>query len=203
MSTFSLDRLRDDPDFSAIFGKRKEAVRQNKTDLLEAAKEFSDKYRDEINAGTKKRQLMLESGRKQGLSEEKIFENTSIFIPNDKTPILNMLFFLLREHGDLSANVTVLREAKHLERNHAELREELNRLHGSEMLNEVIAMAEALPNAKGFVYGKVGTEGFNVLKKLKSMASSKNEQEAFVAYRKCRELCERLGVEFDKVPTNN
>ena len=85
---------------------------------------------------------------------------------------------------------------------HVELREELEKLHGSE-LHEVVAMAEALPNAKGFIYGKVGSEGFNVLKKLKTMASSKNEAEAFVAYRKCREICERIGVDFDKVPINN
>ncbi len=201
-TTFSLDVLRSDPDFAALFGKRKDEVKQNKADLLEAAHRFQSKYASEIDDGTKKRQLLLEAGKSKGLSEEETFRDNQLFIPTKTTPILNMLFFLLREQGDLSANITVLREAKHLGIDHAELREELEKLHGSE-LHEVVAMAEALPNAKGFVYGKVGTEGFNVLKKLKTLASSKNEAEAFVAFRKGREIAERIGVEWDKIPINN
>ena len=201
-TTFSLDVLRSDPDFAALFGKRKDEVKQNKADLLEAAHRFQSKYASEIDDGTKKRQLLLEAGKSKGLSEEETFRDNQLFIPTKNTPILNMRFFLLREQGDLSANITVLREAKHLGVDHAELREELEKLHGSE-LHEVVAMAEALPNAKGFVYGKVGTEGFSVLKKLKTLASSKNEAEAFIAYRKAREICERVGIDFDKVPINN
>ena len=202
MATFSLDVLRSDPDFASLFGKRKDEVKQNKASLLEAATHFQSKYASEIDDGTRKRQLLLEAGKSKGLSEEETFRDNQIFIPTKTTPILNMLYFLLREQGDLSANITVLREAKHLGVDHAELREELEKLHGSE-LHEVVAMAEALPNAKGFIYGKVGSEGFNVLKKLKTMASSKNEAEAFVAYRKAREICERIGVDFDKIPVNN
>jgi hypothetical protein len=202
MSSFSLDVLRADPDFASLFGKRKDEVKQNKANLLEAASHFQSKYASEIEDGTKTRQLLLEAGKSKGLSEEETFRDNQIFIPTMNTPILNMLFFLLREQGDLSANVTVLREAKYLGKDHEELREELDALHGSE-LHEVVAMAEALPNAKGFIYGKVGSEGFNVLKKLKTLASSKNEAEAFVAYRKARQICEKIGVDFDKVPINN
>lgn len=202
MTAFSLDVLRADPDFASLFGKRKDEVKQNKANLLEAANQFQTKYASEIEDGTRKRQLLLEAGKSKGLNEEETFRNNQIFIPTKTTPILNMLYFLLREQGDLSANVTVLREAQHLGLSHAALREELERLHGSE-LHEVVAMAEALPNAKGFIYGKVGSEGFNILKKLKTLASSKNEAEAFIAYRKAREICERIGVDFDKVPTNN
>lgn len=202
MTAFSLDTLRNDPDFASLFGKRKSEIKNHQVNLRESAKEFQSRYSHEIEQGTKKRQLLLAEGKKRGLSEEDTFKDNQIFIPTKDTPILNMLYFLLCERGDLSANITVLREAKHLGKEYSELREELENLHGSE-LHEVVAMAEALPNAKGFIYGKVGSEGFSVLKKLKSLASSKNEAEAFVAYRKCREICERIGVDFDKVPINN
>ena len=69
---------------------------------MEAANSYQEKYSDEIEAGTKKRQFLLEEGKSKGigaglpdqLAEAKIFENNSIFIPTKQTPILNYLFFL-------------------------------------------------------------------------------------------------------------
>lgn len=202
ITTFHLDKIRDNPDFATFFGKKKDETKKYQVNLRESAQEFQSKYAAEIESGTRKRQLLLAEGKKRGLNEEETFKDNQIFIPTSNTPILNMLYFLLCERGDLSANITVLREAKDLGREFGELRDELEGLHGSE-LHECIAMAESLPNAKGFIYGKIGNEGFNVLKKLKSLTSSKNEKEAFVAFKKCKELCERIGVDFDKIPTNN
>jgi hypothetical protein len=41
---------------------------------------------------------------------------------------------------------------------------------------------------------------FQKLKKLKALAKSDNEEEAFLAFRKCMELCKKFNLEFDKLP---
>ena len=100
---FSLEKLRDDPDFIKLFEKKATDIKKNKHDLVEAARTYQTKYSSEIEAGTKKRQLLLAEGRANGigeglpseLAEAKIFENNSIFIPTRNTPILNYLFFLI------------------------------------------------------------------------------------------------------------
>ena len=40
------------------------------------------------------------------------------------------------------------------------------------------------------------------IKKLKALSQSPNEKEAFLAYRKCLELCKKYDLEFDKIPCN-
>ena len=51
-----------------------------------------------------------------------------------------------------------------------------------------------------FIYGNITHSDFKKLKKLKALSHSQNEKESFLAYRKCLELCDRFGLDFDKIP---
>ena len=46
------------------------------------------------------------------------------------------------------------------------------------------------------------TMSYSTLKKLKTMAMSENEKEAFVAFRKGREMAQKYGLDWDKIPYN-
>ena len=51
-----------------------------------------------------------------------------------------------------------------------------------------------------YIYGNLTVADFKKVKKLKALSKSTNENEAFLAYRKCIELCKKYGLEFDKIP---
>ena len=53
-----------------------------------------------------------------------------------------------------------------------------------------------------FIYGSLTTSEFKRIKKLKALSQSPNEEEAFLAYRKCLQLCKKYHLEFDKIPCN-
>lgn len=198
---FSLDTLRDNPDFAALFCKKTVEVKKNKADLLEAANQYQQKYSAEIEAGTRKRQLMLAEGERKGLKEEEIFKDNQLFIPTAQTPILNYLFFLLREHGDQLSSIKVLREIQHSDADLEVLREEFEKKYGLAMHDGVQAV-ETLPNVVKLAYGAVTDDTMAVLKKLKTLSMSDNEKEAFVAFRKGRELAAKCNIDWDRVPFN-
>ena len=56
-----------------------------------------DRYKDEVIEGTKKRQLLISEGASRGLSEEESLRANNRFIPTIYTPIMNLLYFMLRE----------------------------------------------------------------------------------------------------------
>jgi len=89
--------MRDDPDFGKRLTKKVEEVKKNKEDLLTAADEYASKYREEIIEGTELRAKLLTEGTSKGLSEDQIMATYGKFVPTVYTPILNMLYFLLRE----------------------------------------------------------------------------------------------------------
>jgi hypothetical protein len=185
-SSFSLDTIRNNPDFAALFAKKAEVVKKNKASLLEAAKSYQSKYQNEIQAGTEKRKLLLAEGKSKGLSEEETFVNNKLFIPTAQTPILNYLYFLLREVEDPSEALKVLRE------------------HEDEVHEEVKSTKynKELENMVSFIYKGIGDDTFSTIKKLKTMSMSDNDKEAFVAFRKGRELCQKYNLEWDKIPIN-
>ena len=185
-NSFTLDTIRNNPDFAALFAKKAEVVRKNKANLLEAAKSYQSKYQSEILEGTEKRKLLLAEGKSKGLSEEQTFVNNKLFIPTAQTPILNYLYFLLREVEDPSEALKVLRE--HEEEVHEEVK---SSKHNKELENMV-----------SFIYKGIGDDTFSTVKKLKTMSMSENEKEAFVAFRKCKDLCNRFHLDFDKIPYN-
>ena len=199
---FSIDKLRDDPDFAALFAKKAVAIKQNKADLVEAAKSYQTKYKTQIEEGTRKRQLMLSEGKARGLKEDDIFRDNQLFIPTQQTPILNYLYFLLCEHGDMAANIKVLRAANHMDSEYGLLKEELEKKHGAEVHKDHDAEKQGTPNMVSFIYKNIGDDTFSTIKKLKTLSMSENEAEAFVAYRKCMELCRKYNLEFSQIPIN-
>lgn len=197
---FSLSKLKDDPDFLGLFAQKAAEIKQTKTNLVEAAKSYQDKYSDEIERGTQKRQLMLKEGTAKGLSEDEIFKDNSLFIPTKQTPILNYLFFLLRETKLEDIDIRVLRNAADSDKDFRLLKEEYEKKYGAQLHEE---HKNAIPNMVSFVYANIPDDMFATIKKLKTLSQSSNEQEAFQAYRKCLELCKKYNLEFDKVPTNS
>lgn len=174
-------------------------VKQNKANLLERANEYQQKYSDEIEKGTLQRALLLEDGKRKGLKEEEIFRGNQIFIPTKQTPILNFLYFMLRDSGEYGDGVTILRENKDLDKDFKELEKEYNDKYGQEVHEKVAD--DNLKDSKEFLYGNVGMEEFATLKKLKRLSKSDNENEAFLAYSKAMKLCKELGLDFDKIPS--
>lgn len=188
--SFSLETLRGNPDFAALFAKKAEVIRTDKSNLLNAAKEYQAKYSQEIREGTEKKKLLLAEGAKKGLREEDIFKDYTVFIPNDRTPILNYLYFLLRENDYSPANSKVICEQYEKE-------------YGHQIDTETATKtAPNLPNMVSYIYCNIGDDTFATIKKLKTLAASGNEAEGFAAYRKCIELCKKYNLEFDKIPTN-
>lgn len=101
MSSLSLiSIMREDPDFGKRITKKVQEIKQDKENLVNIADEYGHKYQQEILEGTKKRQLLLESGAARGLSETEAMAEFGKFVPTVYTPILNFLFFMLRETED-------------------------------------------------------------------------------------------------------
>ena len=52
-TSFSLEKLKDDPDFAKLFAKKATEVKKNKEDLVEAAQSYQGKYKSiDIGDGT-------------------------------------------------------------------------------------------------------------------------------------------------------
>lgn len=194
-----LDSIFESPVEKERIIKKIAEVKQNKASLLTKANEYQQKYADEIEKGTLQRALLLEDGKRKGLKEEDIFKGNEIFIPTKETPILNFLYFMLRDSGEYGDGVTILRENKDLDKDFKELEKEYNDKYGQEVHEKVAD--DNLKDSKEFLYGNVGMEEFATLKKLKRLSKSDNENEAFLAYSKAMKLCKELGLDFDKIPS--
>jgi hypothetical protein len=92
-----LSIMREDPEFGKRISKKVQEIKQDKEHLLSAADEYGAKYQEEILEGTKKRALLLQEGSARGLSENEIAQEYGKFIPTVYTPLLNFLYFMLRE----------------------------------------------------------------------------------------------------------
>ena len=188
--------MRDDSFIKRMEDKKKE-VKKHIDDLSTAAKKYSKKYEDIVEQGTKEKQLLLEDGHTRGLKDEDILGKLTKFIPAKDTPILNMLYFLLNEYKNQESAVQFLREQKDLGKNYELLRESMDKEYGH--LTEADAK-EVIPDLLGFVYDNVTLDIFNTIKKLKALSNSPVESEAFRAYTKCKELCKRYNLDFDRIP---
>lgn len=186
---FSLAILQQDPDFAALFEKKTKAVEQDKKNLVSAARSYTERFQKEINEGTLKKQLMLEEGKRQGKTEAEIFKDNQVFIPSNDTPIMNFLFFIDKETEEVDRSLNLLREQYNKEYGHLE--------HEYTQSKEVI---KETPEMTAFIYGNMTHETFVKIKKLKSLSQSDNENEAAAAFIKCRELCKKYGLEYDKIP---
>lgn len=98
MSNLSLiSIMRDDPDFGRRLQKKTQEIKEDKEHILAAADEYSQRYTQEIVEGTELRAKLLTEGSAKGLSEKEIMASYGKFVPTVYTPILNMLYFMLRE----------------------------------------------------------------------------------------------------------
>jgi hypothetical protein len=93
--------MRDDPDFGKRISKKVQEIKHDKENLLQVADEYGQKYQQEIIDGTKKRQRLLENGASRGLTEAEVMGEYGRFVPTVYTPILNFLYFMLRETEDV------------------------------------------------------------------------------------------------------
>jgi hypothetical protein len=199
--------LREDPDFAGALAKKKEAVKKDKQNLLQAAETYTQKYEEEIAEGTKLRQKLLTEGQSQGLSEEEIFRGSNKFIPTVYTPILNFLYFMFRDEArDEQARIRELTQQYIKEYGYENVMKVLEEgVDDSKdvTLEDILSNDTNTPDEmEKFVYGNLTNDEFKRIKKLKALSHSPNEKEAFLAYRKANEMCKKYGLEFEKIPCN-
>lgn len=184
--------LRNDPDFSKRLAHVKKEVEKDIITIKNASEEYSNRYKEEVLEGTKKMQKLLSEGESMGLTEEEVISQYGKFCPTVRTPILNMLFFILRESEEIDRDLYQRRNLAHQNKKYIGFEEEKS----LETMKEPDDMFCVL-------YGnRVTMDTFNKLKKLKTLTLSKNIEESTLAFQKCRELCERHNIDYEKVPMN-
>ena len=196
--------MRDDPDYARQLQKRIAEVKQDKSNLLSAAEKIAQQHAAEIEEGTKKKQLLLSEGEERGLKEEDVMKVYGRFLPTRHTPILNLLYFILKEEAPPA--FAELRKEFFEKFGHEYdglSKEELEEKYGREEHTEPVdENVEEPPTMETFIYGNLTHDMFKKIKKLKALSRGSTEQEAFLAYRACLKLCEKYGLEFDKIPCN-
>lgn len=180
-------KILDDP--SSLFdGERLKKIatllKKDKNTVLKSAEDYNNKHKKEIEEGTLKRQLMIEEGTRRGLTEEDVCKGS--FVPTKHTPILNWLYFMMRED-----NIDVGWE---------ENRQKYNKQYGH-LVDEYEETLD-VPEMDELIYGSCTHDMFKKIKKLKALTHSSNENESFIAYRMCMELCKKYGLDMDKIPCN-
>ncbi len=194
MST-SLAKILNDPSLlfdSERLAKKTQEVKKDKQSLTNAASNYNERYRDEINEGTKKRQFLIEDGEKRGLKEEDVMKQIGMFVPCKRTPILNFLYFMLRDEN-VDMNIEESRQKYNKQYGH------LQDSYEAQTNDNLIAPKEM----ESFIYGNMSADSFRKIKKLKALAlNNTNENEAFLAFTLCKELCKKYNLEFDKIPCN-
>lgn len=188
MSLSLVSIMREDPDFGHRISKKVEEIKQDKRNLLNIADEYGKKYQEEILEGTERRAKLLTEGQARGLSEEQILSEYGRFVPTVYTPILNMLYFMLRETEY---------EDREKYRQRDKLNEQFGHLREDDFRSEVL---KEPPEMVEYLYGNITIDMFNKIKKLKALSKSPNEKEAFRAYRKALELCKEYNLDFDRIP---
>ncbi len=198
--------MRNDPDIAQRLEQGTLEVKASKKHLMSNASEFNEIYHKEIAEGTKKRQLLLETGKERGLKEEDVLKEFGKFIPSNETPIMNFIYFLMRdgEHPNwlgIQKDLNVSYGHKNENLSDAVSEKDLDQIlgwlvHEDEKYSNVVEPQEM----DAFIYGNMTHEMFVKIKKLKALSSSSNEHEALLAYRLCWKLCEKYGLAFDRIP---
>lgn len=202
--------MRDDPDMARRLEQGRKEVEQTKNKLSENASQYAQIYAEEIAEGTEKRKLLLTNGARQGKDEAAVLQEYGKFIPSDKTPIMNFLFFLMRDgnHADwLGIHKKMNVKFGHAEKEtvkqvaQAVTEDELDQIFGLMVHDdEKYANVQEPQEMDRYIYGNMTHEMFVKIKKLKALSTSDNENEAFMAYRLALKLCKKYGLELDKIP---
>lgn len=198
-NNYALSVFEKNPDFAIRLQQQVAEIKKTHKSLSEAASNYTVKYDAEVKEGTKKMQLLLTEGKRRGFTEEEILAAQQNFCPTVRTPILNMLFFLLKEHPDAN-NINFNRLFEDINKNPEALLNEQNNKYGSWQHDAATEKtAEQAPEMDEFIYGEMTHATYQTIKKLKRLSQSPNQAEAFAAYRKCLEMCKKYNLEFDKV----
>jgi len=183
-------RILNDPTLlfdNERIAKKIEAVKKDKKGLVNAASDYNSKYKQEIDEGTRKQQLLIEDGLRRGLKEEDALRGQ--FLPSRHTPILNFLYFMLREEN--------------LDVEFEKVRNDYNKQYGhleDTYMVEESDNVEDVPEMDTFIYGEMDHNSYKKIKKLKRLAlDHANANESLLAYQLCLELCKRYNLEYDKV----
>ena len=198
MGSMSLTEImRSDPILSNRIVDQVKKVKKTRQSLNDVASNYNTKYKKRIDEGTKQQQLLLEDGKRKGLTEAEVVKKHG-FIPTVHTPILNFLHFLMYEYKDEDSyrnneisNIMFGNASKATKEHDREV---------GRLLHENIER-ENVPQMETFIYGNMTHEEFKKVKKLKALSRSDNEHEAFSAYRNCIKLCEKYSLDFDKIPS--
>lgn len=186
--------LRNDTDFGKRIIKKVEDLKRDKKNLSDLASQYSDIYKEEIQRGTEQRAKLLTEGKSKGLTEEEILKQAGHFYPTVYTPILNMLYFMLRE---TETNDPYYGKSFYSKRD--KINESIKHEYEEDVKSTVL---KEPPKMEEFLYGNLTLEQFDILKKLKALAThSTNINESTLAFKKCKELCREFGLDYDKIPT--
>ena len=194
--------MQEDALFAERLKRNIKLIEQDKKNLLNRADEYSHLHQQEIDEGTKRMQLLLTEGKARGLTEEEVRGSVGRFLPTRRTPILNMLYFMLREDTPQWLDIKKEFEARfggiHEDYNldESQLNKKYGHLEYEEKMSDSVKEPESMDK---FIYGNMSHETYKRIKKLKAISKCDNVNEAFVAYKMCMQLCSKFNLEFDKI----
>ena len=198
--------LRNNPDYAAHLKRKIRDIEKDKNGLLNAAQKYADDNWEEIEEGTKKQQRLISEGAAAGKTEEESLQQYGRFLPTRRTPILNLLYFILREENNDQIYESMRKDFfqqfghEYDGLNKAQLEQKYGaKVHKKDLLEN--AMASQPQEMVEYLYGNITLDMFNKVKKLKELSyDNDNEQEAFLAFTACMKLCKKYNLEFDKIP---
>lgn len=102
--SMSLMTLMNNDEFGARLKQKIIEVKQDKQNIMSAASSYAELYKEEIAEGTKLKQKLISEGKAKGLKEDEVIGQYGRFVPAIQTPILNWLYFILRESEDKNSD---------------------------------------------------------------------------------------------------
>jgi hypothetical protein len=196
MNNYPISAPAQNLDFADRLVKETNEVKKLKTGLVDSANSYKTHYKTEISENTNRLKALIQDGKERGLSESDVLKNQLAFYPTENTPILNLLFFLRRENPGVDV-IEMLMNPE--ERDNTQ--KALNEKYGSKQWDtKTEEIAKNVPEMEEIIYGNMTHTMFVKIKKLKALSNSPNEEEAFSAYTKCKQLCREYNLEFDKIP---
>lgn len=176
--------------------------------LHASASQANEAYTAEIEDGTKKKQLLIEAGS-YGRNQDDERSALDVFVPANDTPILNFLYFSERD-GKYEKNITFNRRAEdvgEVDILRTQLDEEFGKAFDSYELSQTQSdefvkseFKNEIRDFESFLYSKGDYDTFKKLKKLKNLAKSSDSHEAKLAEERCRQLCTKYKIDFDRIP---
>lgn len=236
--------MKSDPEFGRRISKKVEEIKQDKKNLSDIANIYSEQYKEEIAEGTEYRAKLLTEGKSRGLSEDEIMRSYGRFLPQISTPILNLLYFLLREsdndpkygqtHYEKRNKINEFMVSNKQMEYTEDYTSELTEKDAEKLMNEFIdntfnplstnarkqinsrfdeekntRSEEDITKLKDpvkmeeYLYSNLTLDQFEILKKLKALTQSQNVNEATLAFKKGKELCEKYELDWERIPCYN